>query len=355
VSSQRDFQALEFLRDDPLRTMRVVPDPLPDPKRGSVLLRIERFVLTSNNITYARFGDRLGYWTPFPAREHGWGRVPAWGAARVVGGDPRLAAPGELFAGFLPMATHVLVEAESSPTGLRATSPERSGMPTIYRDMARVSDTVDDVGLATGREVAATAAHLGDEVRATAPAQVVFSSATSRTALTTAVVLREAGVRIVGLTAAVRTQVAARAEVFDEVLSYDRIGDVVAVPGTAYVDIAGQPAITAAVTRTLGPALVRVLRVGATHDPSDVSAPISPPGPPVERFNVGLRRIDVAARIGEEKMAALEQAAEKSIAGWAAGHLAVEKVTGLDQVRHVWHRVRRGDVDPLTVAMIVPS
>lgn len=355
MSIQPVFQALEFLRDDPLHTMRLVPDPLPEPARGSLLLKIERFVLSSNNITYARYGDELGYWAPFPAREHGWGRVPAWGTARVIGGDTDLAAPGELFYGFIPMATHVLVEAEPLPTGLRATSPERSEMFPLYRDMIRMNDPVDDVVLATTGGAAKTAAHLSDEIQASGPAQVVFSSATSRTALTTAVVLREAGLRVVGLTAADHAKAAARAEAFDEVLSYDEVGDLVGIPGTVYVDVAGRAEITVAVARTLGSALVRSLRVGETHPSSEPSAQLSPPGPPVEQFNVGLRRIDVAARIGEEKMAVLEQAVEKSIAVWAAEHLAVETVTGLEQVRHVWHRVLRGEVDPLTIAVIVLS
>lgn len=362
MSIQPVFQAVEFLRDDPLHTMRIVPDPVPEPAQGSVLLKIERFVLSSNNITYARYGDQLGYWAPFPAREHGWGRVPAWGTARVIGGDSDLAAPGELFYGYLPMATHVLVEAEPLPSGLRATSPERAEMYPLYRDMIRMNDPVDDVVLATTGGVAKTAAHLSDEIRASTPAQVVFSSATSRTALTTAVVLREAGLRVVGLTAADRAKAAARAEAFDEVLSYDELGDLEGVPGTVYVDVAGRAEITAAVARTLGSALARSLQVGATHPSSEPSAPssepsaqLSPPGPPVEQFNVGLRRIDVAARIGEEKMAAFEQAVEKSIAVWAAEHFAVEKVTGLEQVPHVWHRVLRGEVDPLTIAVIALS
>lgn len=355
TSIQPAFQALEFLRDDPLHTMRIVPDPLPEPAQGSVLLKIERFVLSSNNITYARTGDLLEYWSHFPAQEHGWGRVPAWGTARVISGDSDLAAPGELFYGYLPMATHVLVEAEPLPTGLRATSPERSEMYPLYRDMIRMNDPVDDVVLATTGAVAMTAAHLSDEIQASAPAQVVFSSASSRTALTTAVVLREAGLRVVGLTAADRAGAAGRAEAFDEVLSYDEVGDLAGIPGTVYVDVAGRAEITTAVAQTLGSALVRNLRVGATHPSSDASAQVSPPGPPVEQFNVGLRRIDVVARIGEEKMTALEQAAEKSIAAWAAKHLAVETVTGLEQARHVWHRVRRGEVDPSTIAVIVPS
>ena len=40
-----------------------------------VLLAVDRFALTANNITYALTGDMLGYWTFFPA-DDGWGRIP---------------------------------------------------------------------------------------------------------------------------------------------------------------------------------------------------------------------------------------------------------------------------------------
>ncbi|MDA3644499.1 DUF2855 family protein [Saccharopolyspora indica] len=347
-------RALEFLLSDPLHTQRVVPDPLPRPASGSVLLRVERFVLTSNNLTYARFGRQLGYWAPFPARAPEWGRVPAWGAARIVDGDPALAAPGELFTGFLPMATHVLVRAEPRPDGLRATAPERADMHPLYRDLTRIDDSVGDAELAVTAGVAPTAAHLADDLGERSPAQVVFSSATSRTALTTAVVLREAGTRIIGLTAAERTGIAARTGVFDVVLPYDDIADLPAVADTVYVDIAGNPAVTAAVHRTLGSALVRSVGVGVTHTATP-SGPATPPGPPVERFNVGARRIEVAARIGEPEMEARERAARGSLAAWAAEHLGVERTTGLDQARSVWQRIERGDADPLTAAIIVPA
>ena len=45
---------------------------------GEAQLLVERLALTTNNITYAAYGDRLGYWNLFPAPE-GWGRTPAWG------------------------------------------------------------------------------------------------------------------------------------------------------------------------------------------------------------------------------------------------------------------------------------
>ena len=46
-------------------------------------LRVERFGLTANNVTYGAFGDQLGYWQFFAAPE-GWGRIPVWGFGEVV-------------------------------------------------------------------------------------------------------------------------------------------------------------------------------------------------------------------------------------------------------------------------------
>ncbi|MFM8815063.1 MAG: DUF2855 family protein, partial [Actinomycetes bacterium] len=45
---------------------------------GEVRLTLDRFALTSNNISYALSGDFLDYWGFFPAQA-GWGRLPAMG------------------------------------------------------------------------------------------------------------------------------------------------------------------------------------------------------------------------------------------------------------------------------------
>ena len=61
----------EVKRDD-LRTTRAVEG---EPVAGDseVLLRVEVFALTSNNVTYAVFGDAMRYWAFFPASADGWG------------------------------------------------------------------------------------------------------------------------------------------------------------------------------------------------------------------------------------------------------------------------------------------
>lgn len=39
-------------------------------QHGQVLLQIEHFAFTANNITYAAVGDRMRYWEFFPAPEN---------------------------------------------------------------------------------------------------------------------------------------------------------------------------------------------------------------------------------------------------------------------------------------------
>ena len=50
---------------------------------GQIRLSVERFALTTNNITYAVAGDMLDYWGFFPvepgADDTRWGRIPAMG------------------------------------------------------------------------------------------------------------------------------------------------------------------------------------------------------------------------------------------------------------------------------------
>src|SRR5262245_27299730 len=53
------------------------------PDEGAVLVRVDTFALTANNVTYGVAGDMLGYWRFFPAADT-WGRIPVWGFGDVV-------------------------------------------------------------------------------------------------------------------------------------------------------------------------------------------------------------------------------------------------------------------------------
>ena len=74
---------LEIDRTD-IRNSRLTESAAPETAApGSVVLRLESFALTSNNISYALSGDFLDYWGFYPA-EPGWGRLPAMGFGVVT-------------------------------------------------------------------------------------------------------------------------------------------------------------------------------------------------------------------------------------------------------------------------------
>lgn len=122
---------------------------------NEVLLAIDRFALTANNITYCVSGDMLGYWRFFPAQE-GWGRIPAMGFADVAVSNCPGIAVGERVWGFLPMATHLKIQAgnKSFVEGLgcydRVITYDEIGaldaaIPSIVVDMAGSDKTLADI------------------------------------------------------------------------------------------------------------------------------------------------------------------------------------------------------------------
>jgi hypothetical protein len=80
---------------------------------GQVRVRVESFALTSNNITYAAFGDAMSYWQFYPTAEEGWGVIPVWGFGSVVQSLHPGVAVGERLYGYWPMATKLCC----SPSG----------------------------------------------------------------------------------------------------------------------------------------------------------------------------------------------------------------------------------------------
>ena len=110
--------------------------PLAD---GQVRVRVDAFALTANNITYAAFGEAMGYWQFFPTGEDGWGIVPVWGfgsgravaASRRGGGRAavRLLADGQPAPCFSPDRL--------TPRGFPDGAPHRAGLHAVYNQYLR--------------------------------------------------------------------------------------------------------------------------------------------------------------------------------------------------------------------------
>jgi hypothetical protein len=90
-----------------------------------LLVKVDRFAFTANNITYAITGEELKYWQLFPASE-GFGNIPVWGYGDVIASKHPGIGKGERLFGYFPMATHLLIEAgDVSKHGLRDVAAHR--------------------------------------------------------------------------------------------------------------------------------------------------------------------------------------------------------------------------------------
>ncbi|MBW2282089.1 MAG: DUF2855 family protein [Deltaproteobacteria bacterium] len=181
---------------------------------GQVLFRVDRFALTSNNISYASAGDMLDYWGFFPADAfpagEPWGRIPAMGYGDVIRSSHPDVPEGQRAFGFFPMSTHLVIQADRvSPSGYVDVASHRANHAPAYQQYSPVeSDALydekhEDVTLLL-RGLFMTS-FLVDDALADADfhgaGRFVIASASSKTAIALASLLSQRGRGpVVGLT-----------------------------------------------------------------------------------------------------------------------------------------------------------
>ena len=133
-TSNSDTDPIDFqVNRDDFRDCRFVPgDPIDSLSNGQVLFRIDRFALTSNNITYAAVGDMLDYWGFFPGPGR-WGRIPAMSFGDVIESRHPEVEVGARCFGFFPMSRHLVIDAQPGTTGIVDGVPHRADHAPIYR------------------------------------------------------------------------------------------------------------------------------------------------------------------------------------------------------------------------------
>ena len=121
VVAKHDLQQSELIETR-------LPDALPS---DALLVKVDRFAFTANNITYATLGESLKYWQLFPAPK-GFGNIPVWGFGDVIASKHPAIAEGERLFGYFPMATHLVIEASDvSKRGLRDAAAHRQGVSPV--------------------------------------------------------------------------------------------------------------------------------------------------------------------------------------------------------------------------------
>ena len=348
-------RCLEVRRND-LRTTRIVEAALPELSPGQALLRIDRFGLTSNNVTYGVTGDVIGYWGFFPAAQ-GWGRVPAWGFAEVSQSRVDGLRMGARVYGFLPMADHVIVEpTRVSAHGFVDGAAHRAKLPSTYN---RYQFTDSDPLYSSKTEglqsvlvpLFVTSFFIDDFLADNddfGAQRVIVSSASSKTAAGTALFLsRRQGHRpeVVGLTSPGNVGFVEGLGCYDQVLTYDNLEALDPSAATVYVDIAGSATVRSTIHHHLGDALRYSSAVGMAHweDPPNKGELAGPK--PTFFFAPS----QVEKRLSEWGSAGYQQrlaAAWQELLEVAGNWVSIVDVPGLDNVPDVFGRLIDGAAQP---------
>jgi hypothetical protein len=256
-------------------TTTVAPEPAP----GQAVARIDGFALTANNVTYAAFGEMMGYWRFFPATDAARGIIPVWGFGTIERSRAEGLREGDRFYGYWPSATHALLTpGETKPHGFSDESPHRQGLAPVYNAYVPARAGQDEARTSLFRPLFATG-FLLDATIGSAGGTVVATSASSKTALSMASALKARGVETVGLTSAANLPFVERTGLWSRVLTYDDLGELAGVGRATLVDFAGNPRLIAAIHAAL-PELAASWTVGATEwdadrnvDPSQLTGP----------------------------------------------------------------------------------
>jgi hypothetical protein len=267
VVARSDFQTCKLIE----MTLPVAAQ-LPD---EGLLVKVDRFAFTANNITYAMLGDQLKYWQLFPAPD-GFGNIPVWGFGEVIASKHPSIPEGERLFGYFPMATHLVIEAaDVSKRGLRDAAPHRQGVAPVYNAYARISSDPAFAGRPGDYQALVRPlfmlSFLVDDFLAEADffgaQSVMLSSASSKTAFGLAHLLhtQRQPIRVVGLTSAANADFVASLGCYDDVVTYQKIESQPVDHNVALVDMAGNADLLNRVHRHFADRLVYSGRVGLTH------------------------------------------------------------------------------------------
>jgi len=262
---------LEINRSD-ITEIRAAASTAPlEAPADSVVMRVEKLALTSNNITYAVAGDMLDYWGFFPAPDPTWGRLPAMGFGVVTASAVPAVGVGSRWYGFYPLADHHVVQPTLRGSAMVDQAAHRQQHAPVYRrfepaDPAATGDDDDAVALLRGLFVTS---YLSNDYLCDndvfGASQVLITSASSKTSLALAHEVRSTGrVRSVGLTSRGNFDFVVGTGLYDNVVVYDDI-ESLPVATAVVVDMAGSASILRRIHEHFGDALRYSGAVGVTH------------------------------------------------------------------------------------------
>jgi hypothetical protein len=344
--AKQDLRSCRFAVADPPAT-----DAL---NEGQLTLRVDRFGLTTNNVTYAVLGEALSYWDFFPAQE-GWGRLPVWGFGEVVDSGHEQIETGARYFGYFPASSQLTVQAGANSAGFVDVVEHRRSLPAAYNQY-RLTATDPAYDPATENEqmlltpLFFTSYLLADfllDEELSGAETVICSSASSKTAYGLAFLLSVADSRprIVGLTSPRNAEFTRSLGIYDDVVVYDEVDQMPREGKVVFADMAGSAEVRGAVHRHFAGELAHSAVIGVTHWEEQRSQ-ADLPGPDPVFFFAPTR---LAKRAEDWGPAGLQQRyaeAWKRFVGPLDEWMEVVEDSGEEAVRRVYLDLLEGRADP---------
>ncbi|MEP6791440.1 MAG: DUF2855 family protein [Ramlibacter sp.] len=347
-----------LVRKDNLPTTQLITEadqPLAD---GQVRVRVDHFALTSNNITYAAFGDAMSYWQFYPTTHDGWGIVPVWGFGNVVQSLNPGVAVGERLYGYWPMADSAVLRPDRlSASGFADTAPHRVQLHAVYNQYLRCSadpfyttDSEDTQALL--RPLFVTSWLIDDFMADNdffGAKVMLLSSASSKTSYGTAfqMILRP-GIEVIGLTSASNKAFCESLGCYSRVLAYEELAQVPADVACVYIDFAGNAQLRRDI-HTRFANLKYSCSIGGTHV-EQLGGAKDLPGPRATLFfapaQIKKRNADWGAAELGKRLVQAWRAFSARVGEKAAPWLKVEQHHGAQAVQAAYALVLAGRGDP---------
>ncbi|KAF8584666.1 hypothetical protein K439DRAFT_1410904 [Ramaria rubella] len=365
----------------PLLTVSKIPKTLP---KNHVVIRVDRFGFSSNNITYQALGEEPHFryfdFHPAPGTPDAHGVIPVWGFGTIVASNISKIHVGERVFGYLGMSRYLLLPVDANEINNFNFYVPRPHLPTDrrpYNQLTRCSHdklyhpAEEDLNMLY-RPLFWTSFWAEDWLF-TAPKTpynggrtIVISSASAKTAFCLAYLVKERhhpGTIVVGLTSKGNIAFTKSLGLYDTVFTYDDIETALGINDSKwlYVDVAGNDALNARLWKTIGSSLVRNISLGLTNLSPAVQntyvmpvsgvtrSATSPPStvvPPVELFFMPEWLAERRRMLGALSIFEMQRKAWTALMQDCKAWIVLERTWGAEEVRKEYEEMVQGHFGP---------
>ena len=246
---------------------------------NEILLGIDKFAFTANNMTYAHAGGPpLNYWNFYDKMVGGDGAlgiIPVWGFGTVTHSRNPDVPEGSRHYGFYPMANSVKFKPSKASPPSFTVSRDDPDLASVYNQFLNTaldpfySGSACESAMMVYRPLFLTSYFLADYcmTKFKQVPQVILTSASSKTAFALAHCLKRRGADVIGLTSGGNVGFCEMLGLYKRVYEYNNVG-LMESNGkeTLCIDMAGSHEVNLAIDRHFGSNIVENVGVGMTHN-----------------------------------------------------------------------------------------